>query len=103
LEVSRDFGQFLGRLRGKFVSEIEGFAGSLKVAGILGSFIPALLSGGDSKGPSKNSKNPSHFRKSSKNPQKIKCFSQKTLEKFNQNLPVSPKFLQKKNWLLLDD
>jgi hypothetical protein len=31
------------------VSENEGFAGSLKVAGILGSFIAALLSDGDSK------------------------------------------------------
>jgi hypothetical protein len=48
LEVSRDFGQFLRRLR-DFGVKFEGFAGSMKVVGILGSFITALLSGEDSK------------------------------------------------------
>jgi hypothetical protein len=49
LEVSWDFGQFLRRLRGNLWAKIEGFGGSLKVPGILGSFIAALLSGEDSK------------------------------------------------------
>jgi hypothetical protein len=68
LEVSRDFGQFLRRLGGSLWVKFEGFAGSLKVAGILGSFIAAVhprrrkiiasksggsRAGGDSNRPSK--------------------------------------------------
>jgi hypothetical protein len=43
---------------------------------------------------------PKTHRKSNASPKKPSTRSSKN---FNQNLPVSPKFLQKKNWILLDD
>jgi hypothetical protein len=53
----------------EFVSEIEGFAGSLKVTGVLRSFIAALLSGEDSKPTEQKAPRiPATFKNSAKNP-----------------------------------
>jgi hypothetical protein len=83
LEVSRDFGEFLRRLGGNLRVKFEGFAGSLKVAGILRSFIAAghprrrkiiasksggSRAGGDSNRPGKK---PQEFQALSRIQQKI--------------------------------
>jgi hypothetical protein len=106
LEVSRDFGQFIRRLRGDLRVKFEGFAGSLKVPGILGSFIAAVHCSTREEGKSshqnpmeaglvetqtaraKSPKNSSYFRESSK-----KSFLGKSRFPLPENLPFEPSWV----------